>query len=684
MHSNKFKDPLISRAQPVTIIVPIVEETLRMAGTPCVREQVLERFMNGQPRLAVVHGAEDHPPNIGCRDTIRRLIRQIWAQGALPFEVSQSFPCEELALGTQGSHYALLSRNFCTASLAAHIESHGYDAAVILGICDKMMTGCLRALIEADLARQRRKARPVFAMVIPPVIGREVFLANEERRKLQMLKDRFLAPEREELDQLSHRPVKPHTYARIKVLLERAFHRRIIAEEEKDDIQCMLAKCAAALGANCAASEESVAHRMILASLGLVPRRFDICLKAPSDEQLSEAVSRLIQAVQKKQRRISVSSLVRSNLTNAVSVWSATGGQPAWMIHLMYLADAIEKKLTIADMTKRTQKVPQILAIDDSSGNSPYAMALETDSGGNSGIDTLMRTLSEKRLIEDRAPTLNGSWAQRIMEARSANANFIYSTMTPFSRTCGLVGMHGNICAGAVACLGPHGQNGSMGQFNRKVYLAVYYLGMADLQADAAIADGVLERLKRKVSREDLYDTWFLNWHQDTDTTTPDLFHWSKPRLWEYLVAANLLRVLIVVAGAGPHASGMPEVRLSLNASSRPLASMSVLVTDGRVSYHQDCISIAHVVPEAFDGGGLLDIRTGDWVYLDFSRGEFQVVTPSARNGYKVLAPKLLLKRPDRKRRIAELERRRGNFLPSFRVLMHEVSSVESGISPID
>ena len=68
------------------------------------------------------------------------------------------------------------ARNFCTASLAALIEAHGYDGAIVFGVCDKMMVGSLRALIEADLAHQRRKARPVFAMLIPSLIGREDFL----------------------------------------------------------------------------------------------------------------------------------------------------------------------------------------------------------------------------------------------------------------------------------------------------------------------------------------------------------------------------------------------------------------------------------------------------------------------------------------------------------------------------
>src|SRR6266704_579408 len=123
MHSNKFRDPLISRAQPVTIITPVVDETLRIAGVSAIREQILDRFLTGQPRIAVVHGGEDHPPNVGSKATIRRTIRQIWANGAIPFEVSQSIPCEELAYGTEGMNYSLLMRNFCTASLAAHIES---------------------------------------------------------------------------------------------------------------------------------------------------------------------------------------------------------------------------------------------------------------------------------------------------------------------------------------------------------------------------------------------------------------------------------------------------------------------------------------------------------------------------------------------------------------------------------
>ncbi len=681
MHSSKFRDPLISRAEPVTVIIPVIEEVLRSAGVQPVREQILDRFMNASPRLAVVHGGEDHPSNFGSRETVRRFIRGIWANGALPFEVSQSLPCEELSHGTDGVHYALLSRNLCTASLAAHIEAHSYDGAFILGVCDKMMVGGLRALVESDLAHQRRKARPMFGAFIPSVIGREVFVTDEEKRKFEPLRHRLANEDRRELDALFQLPLKPHVYAQIKGLLDRCFHRRLIQEGEKDDLERMIAKCASTPGANCAASESSMVNRMMLASFGIVPRHFDICLKPPSEEQISEVVHRLIQAIQKRERRVSVASLVRHNLLNAASVWSATGGHASWLLHLTYLADAISKKLSTADVTRKTGTVPQILAINDATGNSAYAMAVETENGGNSGIDTIMRTLAEKRLIEDRAPTLDGPWMQRIMDARSANGSFVYSTMTPYSRTCGMSGMRGNFCDSGVMRLGAHNRSG-LDSFDKKIYLAVYYLGTRDLQSDLMTLEGVLDRLKRRVSQKDLYDTFVLNWRLGKAGLGEEMAHWNKPKLWNYLVHEKLLRAVIVVAGAGPHASGMPEIQLG-SSPANGLSGTCVLVTDGRVSHQHDGISVAHVVPEAFDGGGLASIRTGDWIHLDLSRGEFQVVRQSSRqHAYKVLSPRDLLHRPDHKKRIHELERLRLELLPSFRVVLDQVSSADAGVSP--
>jgi dihydroxyacid dehydratase/phosphogluconate dehydratase len=594
-------------------------------------------------------------------------------------------PCEELSRGTDGAGYGLLSRNLCTGSLAAHMEAHNYDAAIVFGVCDKMLVGDLRALAETDLARQRRRAHPLFAMVMPSLIGREVFATEEERRRFEPLRARLPNNERNVLDQLLKRPLKTEVYAGLKCLLDRCFHQRVVTEGEKDDLEHLMARCTAVPGASCGASEASLVHRMMLASFGIVPRGMDILLKPPSDQQISSAIRRLLTAIQKRERRVSVAGLVRSNIGNAASVWSATGGHSAWILHLTYLADAVGKKLTVADVARKARTVPQILGVQEVPGNSVYTLALETENGGNSGIDTIMRTLAEKRLIEDRAPTLDGSWMQRIMEARSANGNFLHSTMTPFSTSCGMSGVHGNLCSWGVARQGWRGRS-PVSLFDKKLYLAVYYLGYRDLQADLAAPDGILERLKHRVTRDDLYYTWQENWNQLK--TAPvngaaNMQHWNRPKLWDYLVAEKLLRVMVVVAGVGPHAAGMPELDLSAAVPDR-IASIAVLVTDGRVSFAHNGISIGHLVPEALDGGPLGSVRTGDWIYMDLAHGELQVVRELKRHkGFRPLSPKDLMNRPDRRKRMHELQRQRMDLLPSIRLLLDHVSSAEAGVSPL-
>lgn len=682
MHSTKMNDPLISLARPVTLMIPLIDEILRIAGVQPDRNQLLDRFMSGQPRIAVIHGSEDHPPSFGGRETVRRLIRQIWAHGGLPFDVSQSMPCEQLCFGHEGMHYTLVSRNCCAANLAAQIEAHGYDAAIVLGVCDKMTVGNLRALIEADQAHQRRRARPLFAAFIPPFLHREALLPEDDRMKFEPLRLRLNEFERAELDNLIHRPLKPFLYADLRLFLDRCSQKRLLSDTDKDELSRISARATAVPGANCAASESALISRMVLAALGFVPRRLDLSARSPSEEQLGHVVERVLLATQKRERRVSISNLVKMNLHNAAAVWGATGGHPSWLLHLAYLADAIGQKLTASDVPKNAKGVPQVLSVDEVGRRSVYAIAAEADAGANSGIDTIMRTLAEKRLIDDRAPTIDGPWTQRITDARSANGNFFSSTMIPFSASCGIVELRGNVCRSAFARVNCH--TASTGAFDKKIYLTVYYLSQRDLPSDLGSADTVLERLKKKVTREDLYNTWQINWRPD-DRIKGMVTDWNKIQLWDFLIRERQLRAMVIVAGEGPRASGMPEVQQvgTLFRHDPQLRSTSILMTDGRVPYLYDGISIAHVVPETLDGAGLAAVRTGDWIHLDLPRGFLNVVVhASNRDGYSVIPQKQLLSRPEVGKRIHELLRLRETLVPSFRALLDGVSAADTGVSP--
>jgi dihydroxyacid dehydratase/phosphogluconate dehydratase len=96
-------------------------------------------------------------------------------------------------------------------------------------------------------------------------------------------------------------------------------------------------------------------------------------------------------------------------------------------------------------------------------------------------------------------------------------------------------------------------------------------------------------------------------------------------------------------------------------------------------------ISIAHVVPEAFDGGPIAAIRTGDWIQLNLAESKLQVVCRKGRqNAVRAMTTKELMDRPDRKKRMNEIARQRLGLLPSFRIVLDNLTSSESGVSPCD
>jgi len=240
--------------------------------------------------------------------------------------------------------------------------------------------------------------------------------------------------------------------------------------------------------------------------------------------------------------------------------------------------------------------------------------------------------------------------------------------------------IQGNICTGAVVRVSRAGRNGtpSLQQFDQKIYLAAAYLGIRDFQADVNERKGIFERLNSRISREDLYDTWKLNWGTGASGVSgneSEMAHWSKAHLWDFLIERQLMRIMVVVAGIGPHAAGMPELQFT----------NEVVLTDGRVSWSHQGISIAHVVPEAFDDGPIAAIRTGDWIQLNLAESKLQVVCRKGRqNAVRAMTTKELMNRPDRKKRVNEIARQRLGLLPSFRMALDNVTSSESGVSPWD
>ncbi len=57
MHDPSLGDPVIEQPEPITLFLPILEASLRRVGIKTTRDEMIRRFMSGEPRVVIVAGA---------------------------------------------------------------------------------------------------------------------------------------------------------------------------------------------------------------------------------------------------------------------------------------------------------------------------------------------------------------------------------------------------------------------------------------------------------------------------------------------------------------------------------------------------------------------------------------------------------------------------------------------------
>ena len=188
MHDPSLGDDVIEQPEPVTLFLPILEASLRRAGIRPGRDEMIRRFMSGEPRVVIVGGARDHPAQIDDDDVSKRAVAAIWNEGALPFETTEPAVCDGIAQGHYGMTFSLASRNITTALLVSHIEAHVYDAALLLDSCDKRPVADLAAVVEIDTYRRRRGKKPFYACFIPAHVMPESHLPPDIAEGIRALR----------------------------------------------------------------------------------------------------------------------------------------------------------------------------------------------------------------------------------------------------------------------------------------------------------------------------------------------------------------------------------------------------------------------------------------------------------------------------------------------------------------
>jgi dihydroxyacid dehydratase/phosphogluconate dehydratase len=679
MHDPALGDPVIEQPEPVTLFLPILEASLRRAGIHAGRDEMIRRFMGGEPRIVIVAGARDHPAQIDDDDVSRRAVAALWNQGALPFETSEPAVCDGIAQGHYGMTFSLVSRNLTAASLVAQIEAHVYDGALLLDSCDKRPVGDLAAVMEVDAYRRLRGKRPFYACFIPAHVMPERHLPPEIQDGLRGLKGKAGAAVDEEIDNLLLHRLKCNTYAMFKKLLDGLEAHGHLPEADRNRYLAEIAKMTCEAGGTCAFIGTGNTDKVVLHALGLVPRGADLMTKAAGDEVVAHAVAVLLDAIRNRREDRSASALVRANLKNSIRVWSAVGGSMNWMLHFPYVAAQLGIGIHptfIADLSEQTPFLMDISPVKDKSF---FTLAVEAQAGVHSGMDSTFKHLLGLGLVDD-AETLEGRWSERLASARDPNDRILLKTASRASS--GIIEVRGNVTDSAVfkrAGMSPE----AIALFDRKAFVAVFYLGEAEAQQDL-FQGRVLERLAA-VKPELLRRLVRANFGERAAVldACPDA------EVLRRAASEKLLRAMVVIAGEGPKANGIPEMFYPSEYLNRDpvLRHVAAMITDGRYSGATYGPCIGHASPEALEGGRLGALRTGDLLYMDIKARRLDVLDPERSFGPDGFSPVALAggdldARPELPERIAWLRARRRQIPASIRLLLDATTPCRDGVTP--
>ena len=275
----------------------------------------------------------------------------------------------------------------------------------------------------------------------------------------------------------------------------------------------------------------------------------------------------------------------RAAFDNAIAGVAATGGSSNAVLHLLAMAREADVPLTIDDFNQICARTP--IFVDIKPGG--RYMAVDVDKAG--GIGVIANRLVEGNLVDGAALTVTGrTFAQEAADAKETTGQQV---ILPLSK-----------------CLKPRG-------------------GLAVLRGSLAPEGCVIK----------------LAGHEKTVHKGPARV-FEREEEAQQAVAKGQIHAgdVVIIRYEGPR--GGPGMREMLQVTGAivgaGLSDSVALVTDGRFSGATHGFMIAHVSPEAFNGGPIAVVREGDPITIDANAGVINLD----------IAPEEL------KRRLAEWKRR--------------------------
>ena len=105
-----------------------------------------------RPFIGVVNSFNEVAPGHMHLQTIARAVKDgVLAAGGTPMEFNTIGVCDGIAMGHDGMHFSLSSRELIADTIACMVKAHCFDALVFIPNCDKIVPGMLMAAMRLNL-----------------------------------------------------------------------------------------------------------------------------------------------------------------------------------------------------------------------------------------------------------------------------------------------------------------------------------------------------------------------------------------------------------------------------------------------------------------------------------------------------------------------------------------------------
>ncbi len=360
-----------------------------------------------KPQIGIASSWNEITP---CNLSLDRLAKSakdgVHAAGGYPLEFGTISVSDGIAMGHEGMHFSLVSREVIADSVETVMQAERLDGAVLLAGCDKSLPGMMMAAARLDVS-----AVFLYAGSILPGMAR---MSDGSEREVTII-DAFEAVG--------------------------ACARGLMSRADVDAIERAICPGEGACGGMYTANTmASIGEALGLSLPGsAAPPATDRRRDGYARRSGRAVVAMLERGITARQ------ILTREAFENAIAVLMAFGGSTNAVLHLLAIAYEAEVPLELADFTRIGAKVPHVADLK------PFGRHVMTDVDRIGGVPVVLNALLHAGHLNGDALTVTGrTMAENLAELAvpAPDGKVIRAFSQPIHATGGITILHGSLAPG--------------------------------------------------------------------------------------------------------------------------------------------------------------------------------------------------------------------------------------------